>query len=424
MKKILLGTTALVATGLTAGAANAAALKVDVNGYYTGVVAAVDTDVSVPLASFSGDPLNTDDVQVSHEGEISINGSVTLDNGLTAGVEINIEATNDASGFGTSGIDGVAGIDEAYAYLEGSFGRVQIGSEGSAPFLMHFSAPYFVGSHGVDSPNFLHANTGTFFGAPTASNITPALSFARITRARTSTYITLSGDNNKVTYFSPRFSGVQLGVSYTPDNLGNRDVGGQFGGVSNAFGNTSGQTGAANLENILEVGANYTGTFSNVGVGASIGYAQADTEDAPGGGSAGVKDPEVWSFGLQLTSGAFTLGGGYYMSENLATVVPSGAADLEEKAWSVALQYETGPWTVGAGYFESESETGAATKDEYDVIEVGATYALGDGVDVFAVAEFYETQGDTAVTNLGALTAGNLYSIETDAVAVGIDLAF
>lgn len=404
MKKILLGTTALVATGLTAGAANAAALKVDVNGYYTGVIASVDSNVAT-----------IDDVQIKHEGEISVNGSVTLDNGMTAGVEINIEATNStavpgvvASALSSVGVpgsyDGFAGVDEAYAYLEGSFGRVQIGAEGSAPFLMHFSAPYFVGSHGVDSPNFGY-NVATQGGS-----------------ARTATYITMSGDNNKITYFSPRFSGVQLGISYTPDNQCNTDAGGQRGGQSNAFSNTGDCALSAvvpppfanslNLEDIIEVGANYTGTYKDVGIGASIGYATAEYEVAVPAATR-YSDPEAWSFGLQLTSGAFTLGGGYYMSENLGTAVAVGSGDLEEKAWSVALQYETGPWTVGAGYFTSENETGATTEHEYEVIEVGATYSLGEGVDVFAVAEFYEDDANTV--------AGDS---ETDAIGVGIDLAF
>lgn len=406
MKKILLGTTALVATGLTAGTASAAALKVDVNGYYTGLVAAVDSSWNA-----------TEDVQVKHEGEISVNGAVTLDNGMTAGVEINIEATNSASVPGivnspvlngaVGTVDGVAGIDEAYAYLEGSFGRVQVGSEASAPFLMHFSAPYFVGSHGVDSPNFgYHANL-----VSTGPSVTSVVSVGG--SARTATYITISGDNNKITYFSPRFSGVQLGISYTPDNMLNRDAGGQRGGRSNNFASPIANLGPLNFTDVIEVGANYTGTFQNVGIGASVGYAVADTASTPGGGSAGVQDPEAWSFGLQLTSGAFTLGGGYYMSENLASIVAAGAPDLEEKAYSVALQYETGPWTVGAGYFKSKNEVTPTVDDEYEVIEVGATYALGEGVDVFAVAEFYESS-----------TTGVPLEAETDAFGLGIDLAF
>lgn len=406
MKKVLLGTTALVAAGLTAGAANAApALKVDVNGYYTGVIASVDSDIA-----------SVDDVQIKHEGEISINGSATLDNGMTAGVVINLEATNDVNARGIAGIasvsgipnvgnvDGFAGIDEAYAYLEGSFGRVQIGAEGSAPFLMHQTAPYFVGSHGVDSPNF-----GYHSGTQGSS-------------ARTATYITLSGDNNKVTYFTPSFSGIQLGISYTPDNNCAVDMGGQGGGVSNNFINTGDCiayggpiTGGVNLEDIVEIGGSYTGTINNVGVNASIGYATADFEVPTGGGTA-FNDPTVWSFGLQLNSGAFTLGGGYYMSEGLGTPTPTGTADLEEKAWSVALQYVTGPWTLGAGYFSSENELSSTMDDELKVIEVGGTYSLGEGVDVFAVVENYES--DT--TGTGSPVGDS----ETTAVGLGIDLAF
>jgi hypothetical protein len=82
-----------------------------------------------------------------------------------------------------------------YVYFEGDFGRVNVGAESAAPYLMAYAAP-FVGL-GVNSPNFLlFAQQG---GAPTYS------------------YLIGSGDANKLTYFTPRISGFQFGISYTPN---------------------------------------------------------------------------------------------------------------------------------------------------------------------------------------------------------------
>lgn len=377
MKKILLGTTALAAAGLVAPAALAEeGLTVGINGYYTAEVAIVDSNDQQVFG------VEEDDVQVKHEGEISINGAVTLDNGITAGVEVNIEATNAAGGT----------IDEAYAYLEGSFGRIQVGEEASAAFLMHYSAPYFVGSHGVDSPNFSNTNrvSAAMVGTATAPYVT----------ARTATYITLTGDTNKVTYFTPRFSGFQLGVSYTPESL-TADVGGQGSvGGSRAFG-LLGNTGF--VSDTIEVGANYTGKVGEAEVGVSAGYARSDSD------VVGLSDPEAWSFGANVVLGAFTLGGAYYMSDDMKVDV-GALTTTEEDAYSVGLQYVTGPWTVGAGYFRSEIDTTGMDID-YTNYEVGGTYALGKGVSVYGVVDIYRDE-------YGAT------DLDTEAVAFGIDLAF
>src|SRR5690606_12336679 len=46
-----------------------------------------------------------------------------------------------------------------------------------------------------------------------------------------------NGDAPKISYFTPRFAGFQIGVSYTPDfTPGNGNVCGAGGGAANSFG--------------------------------------------------------------------------------------------------------------------------------------------------------------------------------------------
>ena len=78
MKKFLYGTTALVASGMVAGAASAAEpISLGLSGYYTSVLAFSDDDAP-----------GTGDTSVKQDAEIIFSGSTTLDNGLTAGVEV------------------------------------------------------------------------------------------------------------------------------------------------------------------------------------------------------------------------------------------------------------------------------------------------------------------------------------------------
>ncbi|CAE7405555.1 STD2 [Symbiodinium microadriaticum] len=357
----------MVTAGLVTGAAHAAdPISLSISGYYTAMGVFTDGDDKTGSAD-----ANARDDEVKQEGEIIFSGSTTLDNGMSAGVAFHLEADNGA---------GEGDFDETYAWVEGGYGRVVIGAEASAPFQMHYTAPYFVASHGVDSPNFQHT-----------SNVS----------SRTATYITLTGDRNKVSYFTPRINGFQLGVSYTPDTgvapaanaAGNANpgVGGQAGGVDNSFGAAPTDNGGT-FEQVFEVGLNWNGEYEGVGIGISGGYMDAEVE--PTGTTPSNLDPEAYSIGLNLTSGGFTLGGAWYESEDLFTKI--GTSSVEEEAWSVGLQYVTGPWTLGVGYFESETDLTATTETEFEVTEIGATYALGPGVDVFAVVDLYENDSTGA----------------------------
>ncbi len=368
MKKVLLGTTALVTAGLLSSGAFAEdeGLTISVNGYYQAVVSTVWSNLDDFIA-------DEDTVQVKHEGEISFNGSYVMDNGMTAGVEINLEATNGAG----SGTD--FDIDEAYAFLEGSFGRIQIGEEAGAAYLMHYTSPYFIGAFGVDSPNFQ---------ATARQPSSP----------RTATFITATGDTNKVTYFTPRVMGIQLGVSYTPQSMIG-DTGGQNSqGASNSFGVLLEDVGQ--FDDAIDLGVNYSGTIDSVELGLSAGLFTAD-------GDNGFDDPLAVSAGLNIGVGDFLFGAGFYWSDDLR------ANDVEEIAYTAAIQYATGPWTLGAGFLRSEIEGGAADEDSFLVVETGVQYALGNGVSVFTVFDYYRDHNEFLDDELN-----------TKAISAGIDLAF
>ncbi|MHC4181272.1 MAG: porin, partial [Planctomycetota bacterium] len=165
MKKALYGTTALFAAGaLMASPASAEEkIKLGVGGYWQTVVSYTDQD----------EPDGEQDLlpdAVRQEGEIHFTGETTLDNGITFGVNIQLEGVTQADQ-----------IDESYLIVEGSFGRTLIGAENSAPYLMGYIAPSV--ALGVNSPNFLIWET--YGGAGTSTVVDFATS-----------------DSNKLTYFT------------------------------------------------------------------------------------------------------------------------------------------------------------------------------------------------------------------------------
>ncbi len=327
MKKVILGTTALVAaTALTAGTASAAEkIKLGLGGYLQSSFVVADYD--------DGDQLPTD---IRHEGEVFFTGSTTLDNGLTFGVNIQLEARQDDDQ-----------VDETYMYVDGSFGRILFGSENSASYLMHYASPSPVPAWGLASPN---ANAGGF--------TTP------------STYTNQVSDADKLTYFTPRFGGFQFGVSYTPD--ANKETG-------NANGPYDPILAEGLADEAYSLSGNFNNKFGSVGVKASLGWEH--TESTTG------EDRDEYSAGLGLDVAGFSIGAAYKMIDNSAN-----ADDEERHDYNIGLTYGMGPWKVGIQYAGVDLDD--ASDGHLDAVVIGGQYTLGPGITAFGGVQFWDGEDD------------------------------
>ncbi|MBX3489717.1 porin [Parvibaculum sp.] len=357
MKKILLGTTALVSAGLIAGPALASdPLTVTVGGTVTAGFYVIDGDNTAPATK-----VNDTAVKLVARN-IDINAEGTLDNGMVAGVLATLSLNDDWNTANAGRAPNDAAFRELFAYLEGGFGRFEIGGTDGAAFKMHYTSPWFVPGNGVDSPNILNVPT-----AITGITVGGAAH-------RSSTFSLMAADANKVTYFTPRFAGFQLGLSYTPDVS---YAGPNPNGLGAA---TAGAAAGVRIDDVIEVALNYAGSFGGVDVGASGFYVSGETVLNVAGGS----DPEEWGFGLNLGMAGFTLGGAWYQSEDLAGVgAPlATAAGAEQEVWTLGLSYATGPWTVGLAYLQDEISATGLLDQKLTTWQTGGGYNLGSGVDI------------------------------------------
>ena len=249
MKKILFGTTALVAAGLVTSAHAAEKIKLGVSGYMWQEVGVADSragQTTVNLVS------NT---------EVHFKGSTTLDNGLTIGADIQLEGNS----------QGGDQIDESYAWIESkTWGKVILGTENGVGDLITTHAPG-VGPMGIDGSNATYWFTNTGSAAPTSIDASD------------------SGDNEKLTYISPKLGGMfQAGVSYTPST----DA--EDGKAPSA--NTS-------LHNVVEGTLLLDTDIAGFGVRSSV--------SALHGSNQGANNRTVYSAGLNVSYAGFTVGGGW-----------------------------------------------------------------------------------------------------------------
>jgi outer membrane protein OmpU len=361
MKKVLLGTTALVAAGLFAGEARAD-FDATVNGSWNTAYGFVDED--------DGDGESGDGRQnqaINQDWEVHFRAIQTLDNGMEVGGRVELEgATHNGADSVDSGSAGNDQIDERWLFFRGGFGELRVGDEDDARKLKAYTAPDPTGFiFGVNSPTFTFNNLAA--GQVASSN---------------TTIPNVENDSAKIIYFTPSFGGFQLAVSYAPDGTQDRS----------SFG--TGGTEEAQVSNSLSASADYSGEFGAFTIGAGGGYTMASAE-------TGSADPTAWNVGLNLGFAGFTVGGSVAFVDNDIDGVDEG--DVEDSTvYDVGVTYTLDAVTVGLGWSHGEYETGDGT-DELDHIQFGAAYALGPGVTLAAmVGTFeYDDDGPTGSDNEG-----------------------
>jgi outer membrane protein OmpU len=385
MKKILLGTSAVALAGAFANSAHAVDWEVKVGGYMEQYAAWSSPEV---------DGIDSDDyagIDNKADSEIHFQPSITLDNGLKIGADVQLEGNT----------DGADQIDESFLFLDGSFGRVLLGSENSAGYLMHYGAPdvTFLNVNSGSLTKFVPYSgtaTGIVDGGPLAGDLETLNTGDDIFRGTLGATSLENGRNNdaqRFTYFTPRFAGFQVGVSYARDPR--QDDMSQLNlDVQDTL-----------LNNIFDVGANYVNSFGAFDIALSGRYGIAtNNEDIIDGITDEDEDielgdnPQVWAAGLNFGFAGFTVGGSF--GEQNGTFTSDG------QGWDAGVSYETGPWGISFTYFKGKNDddefyTGDAipngAREELTQYLLGVNYDLAKGVALNAYgayAQFDEDLGD------------------------------
>jgi hypothetical protein len=384
MRNTLLCTTALAVTGL-AGAASAAevsagAVNMGFSGYFTQHVAFATVDTGANIEALNPGGTDFDGLDLFTNAEIWFKPSITLDNGIKIGIDVQLEA-----GSGPQGDI----IDESYMTISGDFGKVIIGSENSAGYKMTVAAPD-VSSIFAQSSSLTAfvPYSGTFSNtAGTASAIAGADLF-RGTLGSTYIENNRNNDANRLSYFSPRFGGLQLGISYA------RDSGQGAGAVDN---NTT-------VVDIIDIAANYSGSFGGVDINGS---ARWGTASAPGAGT----DPEVWGAGFGIGFGGFSFGGSYAEQD--------GTAARDGSAFDVGIGFASGPMSYSLTYFEGKNVDNenvglAGGNEELKTIILAAKYKVNSNFSVgafIANTDFTEDFDDAGVAGGGDDVEGTVLGV-------------
>ncbi len=374
MKKVLLGTTALMSAAALAGAAHAAGPTVTVGGFIDFQAGFADQDSAFATGGFSREQ------HIVTDTEIHVNVEGQADNGIVYGavIELNADTDGDADGDGGN-------ADKAYIYLESEAGRVEMGNNVSVVHSMKVDASTIArATGGIDGDFYRHVDVAT--GGPFL--ISPDLPSQFTTAVRE--------DATKVSYFTPSFSGLQVGVSFTPDE----------GDTGTASGLSS-DTGT-NQENVVGVGVKYSGEVEGVGIHASA------TGEFGSAETATTEDVAAWALGLGADFEGFSVAGSWadWGESGLST---TAAPNDDQSFWTLGAAYENGPYGISVTYLQSEATQAAGTDEhEFSNLVVGADYQLAPGLVPYVEVSFFDTDDNVAAS------ADNDGSV----VLVGAELTF
>lgn len=343
-----MATTGLVVGALLNPKASAAGIELALGGLQQQYLGYASSDSD--LASGEDD---IDGLDVKSNSEIWFVGEAVLDNGLTLGVEVTLE--------GNTNLDDQ--IDQSFLYVEGAFGRFNIGSENSAGFLLGYAAPN-VGL-GVNSTSILTgflpqygALAGAdFFNAPLGS-----------------TYLEIEASDptdksEKLTYFTPRLSGFQFGLSYLPDPGEDDNAQAEKAGVA--------------YRNGFSLGGNFVESLDGLELALSGRYDRADDH------RAGEDDPRLWAVGVNLGLAGLTLGGSYAEA--------AGMAGNSGRSFDLGASYQAGFWAASVTYLNGRvlADPAVAGDSRYQAWEGAVSRELGPGITALGSLSYQDLRADT-----------------------------
>ena len=356
LKQVLLGGSALVGVAALALPASAGTvgsrdnMELTLGGEFRFQVGFLDQDVSNTAGR--GYQFKVD------ESEIKIGASATADNGLEYGVNLELNA----------GAGDTSDADEAWAFIESdAWGRVEMGDQDDATDRIYVeSDDILVGRAGPDGDVADYIAFGTGGGISATGN-------------------TVTGDATKLTYFTPRFAGFQLGGSLTPD------TGETSGGPATADADNDGD-----FENVFGIGVNYTGKFDDVSFVVSLTGEFGDSETAAGADTEG--DVETIAVGATVNFAGFGLGAGYVdLAEQGQTAAARAAGADSGSYYTIGGSYKTGPWGVSLNWFDStKSNTTGISDTDIQIISLDVAYAVAPGWEINLSANMAEVDNMNA----------------------------
>lgn len=289
------------------------------------------------------------DFDILRDTDVTFAGETTLGNGLTVGVLVNADG---------DGGDGFA-VEDSFMYASGNWGRVSLGMEDGAAFVLQVAAPS--ADDNVDGIEtfvnpFNFSATGLVGTAFETEVSTFGLDYDN----------DLTAGIDKISYYTPLLSGFQAGVSYTPDVA-------NFSPASRGINGNNPDDQLDEYGSAWEAGLRYENKISEtVSYKVGAGYTSVDVEQT--NAASTIDTYNEWNTGVDLDIGAYGIGAIY--TENNGGLVDNG----DSKTFVLGADYTVGAVKYGASWLHNTHEESATEEVKTNRITGGLIYEYGPGL--------------------------------------------
>lgn len=344
-----------IAASLTAIACpnylNAAEISISVGGFVD-----FQTGFSNQDDRFETSGANTRSFKTQNDTEIFISIEGKSDSGFVYGAvkELNADVSVDADSDGLNG-------EKTYIYFETPLGRLELGANSGAQTTMNINASSIARATGG-----INGDWYDFVGVTSLPYITtPELPAAHAAEGG------VREDANKLSLYSPELYGVQLGVSYTPDQSNS--------GTVATFRDFS-----QDQKDVVGLGAIYSLSYDDINITTSataeLGRSRSDKI---------FNDTQAWAVGAVVEKNGFSVAGSYSDWNDSESSV-DGA---DSWVWTAGTAYEKGDYGVSLTYLKSNYDNILAStpeSNEFQNISLGVDYEVAEGLLPYAEFNLFD----------------------------------
>lgn len=370
-----------IASALPKASAEAAKDGLSVGGFFTQSLNLVDID--------DRDGRNFEHEVLTQNGEIHFKARKNMKSGALLEAHVQLEAAGEDDQ-----------IDEHYISITADWGKLLIGAENGVGHLMQVRASSFVPGLKMYDNSLTDKSLEDAFNLMLDSDLADGNVPKIINDAHMSTKLEhISGDANKLSFITPKVGGLQLGVSFTPNNK-------QRNGSAE---NLAAEVRNADLqEDIIEVAMSYSARLG--GVKYKFGYSDIEGDSLSG------DSPESQSAGLRIAWADYVIGLNQSTYDGLDALPDSTYAEGEIETQNIGFRKGTTAAQWGLGFTRSEHSDASGALVEYEEMMIGGGRKLTDGV---RLGYYYSQSEVTRPQETGEERSGELSSL-----GMTIDLRF